>query len=89
MGDVTISKDGIVVEAALVGRAFGITPETVRAEMRSGRITSRCEAGVDEDEGRYRMTFYREGRAFRLVVDRAGQVLSQGRFPTGRTTPPG
>lgn len=81
MNDVSISANGFVVDAALVGRAFRLAPETVKEDMRNGRITSRCDAGVDADEGRWRVTFYRDGRAFRLVVNAEGEVLSRSTFP--------
>lgn len=87
MGEVSVSRDGFEVDAGVVGGAFGIPPETVREEMRAGLITSRCETGVDEDEGRWRLTFYRGGRAFRLVVDAEGAVLTRGSFPVARDRP--
>ncbi|WP_300436738.1 DUF6522 family protein [uncultured Mameliella sp.] len=81
MGDVSISEDGIVIEAALIAQAFRISAERVREDMRAGRITSRCETGTGSDEGRWRMTFLRDGRAFRFVVDSDGNVLSRSSFP--------
>lgn len=84
MSDVTISDSGFIVDPAMIGRAFRVTPEVVRDDMRSGRITAQCETGVGADEGRWRMTFYREGRALRLVVNGSGDVLSRGTFPVGR-----
>ena len=81
MSEVSKTGNGFVVEAAAIARAFRITEEQVREEMRNGRISSRSERGAGEDEGRWRMTFYRGDRAFRLVVDEEGEVLSQGSFP--------
>ncbi|WP_370631080.1 DUF6522 family protein [Mameliella sp. CS4] len=46
MGDVSISEDGIVIEAAVIAQAFRIPAERVREDMRAGRITSRCETGT-------------------------------------------
>ena len=81
MSEVSKTDSGFVVEAATVARAFKITEEQVREEMRNGLISSRSESGSGEDEGRWRITFYRAERAFRLVVDEEGEVLSRGSFP--------
>ena len=81
MNDVSRTESGFVVDARVIAQAFGLTSEQVREEMRSGRISSRSETGTGADEGRWRMTFYRDDRAFRLVVDAEGEVLSRGRFP--------
>ena len=43
--------------------------------MREGKITVLCERGVDEDAGRYRMTFFHDNRRFRLVVDEEGNAI--------------
>jgi hypothetical protein len=45
--------------------------------MREGKITVLCERGVDEDAGRYRMTFFHENRRFRLVVDEEADLGEQ------------
>lgn len=84
MNEITVTQDGFVVDATLIGRAFAIAPELVQDELRNGRLTSRSETGVDEDEGRWRLTFYRGGSALRLVVDASGGVLSQSTFPVAQ-----
>lgn len=84
MSEVERSGEGFTVDAALLSRAFGIPTETVRAMMRDGRITSRCEAGMDEDAGRWRLTFFHQGRTCRLTVDGSGRVLKQSTFATTR-----
>ncbi|MEQ9449186.1 MAG: DUF6522 family protein, partial [Rhodospirillaceae bacterium] len=81
MCEVSRTDSGFVVEAAALARAFEITEEQVREEMRTGLIRSRSEIGAGQDEGRWRMTFYRADRAFRLVVNAEGEVLTRGRFP--------
>jgi len=45
--------------------------------MRKGEITSLCERGVNEDAGRYRLTFFHKSRRFRLVVDGTGTVIQR------------
>src|SRR6266581_6227091 len=49
----------------------------VQAMMRKGEITSLCERGVNEDAGRYRLTFFHKSRLFRLVVDGTGTVIQR------------
>lgn len=75
------SGDGFVVDVEALAETFGLSREEVRQAMRDGAITSRCEAGVAEDEGSWRLTFYHRDRAFRLVVDAAGTVLKRVSFP--------
>ena len=81
MADVLVTADGFVVDAKLIGDAFRMTSETVQNEMRDDRITSRCETGEGDDEGRWRLTFYRDGRALRLIVNASGDVMSRSTFP--------
>lgn len=77
--------DSFVVDAAILADEFGLSEDDVRQGMRNGAITSRCETGVDEDAGRWRLTFHHGDRALRLVVDEAGEVITRSRFATGRT----
>ena len=77
-------EDGsIQVDVAVVAKGLGIEPMLVQEGMREGRITSLCERGVDEDEGRYRLTFFSENRRFRLTVDNEGNVLQRSAFDFG------
>lgn len=81
MNKVTINTDGFVVDAEIIGTAFNLPPADVPGKLRLCEITSRCEIGVDEDAGRWRLTFYCNGRALRLVVDECGAILSRSTFP--------
>ena len=72
--------DDFVVPASLLGEAFGLDEAETREYMRDGTITSRCEVGHDEDEGRWRLSFRHKDRVFRLTVDAKGQILSRARF---------
>ena len=65
----------IQVDATIIGDGLGIEPALVQAHMRDGKITSLCERGADEDEGRYRLTFFSASRRFRLIVDGMGNVV--------------
>jgi Family of unknown function (DUF6522) len=84
MSAVERSGDSFVVDVAVLARAFGLPAEEIRQMMRDGRITSRCEAGVDEDVGRWRLTFLHDGRNFRLTVDGTGEILRQSTFAAPR-----
>ena len=69
-------EDGAIqVDATIVGEGLGIEPSLVQAQMREGTITSLCEQGVDEDNGRYRLTFFSASRRFRLIIDDTGNVV--------------
>lgn len=74
------AKD-FVVEARLLAEAFNLTEDDIRERMRNGVITSRCETGVDEDTGRWRLTFHLGDSACRFIVDAAGTVLKRSTFP--------
>lgn len=73
--------DRFVIEAADLAQALGLSEEAVRAGLRDGTITSRTERGMDSDAGRWRLTFYHEGRALRLTIDAEGVVQGRTRFP--------
>ena len=84
MTTVDVGSDGFIVDAGLVAKAFGVTEADVQAFMKSGDMTSRCEKGIDEDEGRWRLTFYHQDRALRLTLDGSGQILGQATFTAPR-----
>lgn len=73
--------DGFVVDATILSVAFGRAAPEIRACMQDGRITSRCETGSGADAGRWRLTFFDAGRAFRLTVNADGEILKRATFP--------
>ncbi|MFN4129085.1 MAG: DUF6522 family protein [Paracoccaceae bacterium] len=77
---VTVTTDGFEVDASVIAAAIGIDPATLQARMRAGEVTSICEAGVDADLGRFRLTFRHAGRASRLTVNADGEVLTRAIF---------
>ncbi len=81
MTAVTVTLNGFEVDAALIADAFGLDPASLQTRMRAGEVTSVCEAGVDADFGRFRLTFRHAGRALRLTVDSKGQILKRATFP--------
>lgn len=72
---------GFVVPVTLLAEAFGLPESQLRQAMRDGTLTSTCEAGVDADAGRWRLTFRYANRACRYTVDDGGTILSTARFP--------
>lgn len=88
MSGVERDGDRFVLEAQVVARAFGLSPEETRRRMREGQITSLCEAGEEEHAGRWRLTFRHQGRALRLVVDEKGEILNRSTFPIGAPRAP-
>ena len=84
MTGVSVGADGVeggfTVDAALIATAFAIDEDRVRACMRAGEMTTKCETGVDADAGRFRLSFRYGSRALRLTVDATGTVLSKASF---------
>jgi hypothetical protein len=77
-------EDGAIrVDVTVVAKGLGIEPPLVQKGMREGRISSLCERGIDEDEGRYRVTFFSGSRRFRLVVDNEGNMLRRSALDFG------
>ena len=70
-----------VIDAAVLADAFGLSQDEIKVRMRDGAITSRCETGVGEDAGRWRLTFHHGGRACRFIVDEDGNILTRAAFP--------
>ena len=86
MTAVSRQDDRFEVDATLIAEGFDLDPASVAGFMRDGQITSRCEAGVDADSGRWRRTFYHRDRALRLTIDGAGQIVSRARFAVADRT---
>lgn len=81
--------EDFVVPAAMLARAFGLDEAQLKAAMREGALTSRCEAGTDRDAGTWRLTFRFRGRALRITVNGQGEILQRARFPVRPTRRPG
>ena len=77
MKPVEFENAEILVDATVVAEGLGLEPETVQERMREGHITSLCERGTSEDEGRFRLTFFSDNRRFRLVVNEAGTIIQR------------
>lgn len=75
MQAVEFIDDTFTVDAAVIAESFDLAPAIVQRRMREGKLTSRSERGVDEDAGRYRLTFFYNQRCFHLIVDETGKIL--------------
>lgn len=75
--------DAFVVDAALVGELLQLPASRVQVLMRSGRITSVCERGVDEHAGEYRLSFFYGNRRARVSTDMEGRVLRKSAIDFG------
>lgn len=80
MSTVRIDGGDFVVEAEELAGAFGVDAAEVLRCLREGFLTTRCEKGIGEHEGRHRLIFTHEGRVLRLTVDRDGRILSRALF---------
>ena len=84
MASIDPTDEGFQVEVELIAEGFGLTPDEVNRRMRDGRMTSRCEKGMGEDAGRWRLTFYSGGRTLRLTLGPDLQVISRASFAAPR-----
>ncbi len=71
------------VDAEIVAAGLGIAVPLLQAQLRSGKITTRSERGVDADQGRHRLTFFSEHRRFRLVIDADGAIIQRSTLDFG------
>ena len=82
-GTIPISLQGgpreppIEVDAARIAAGLGLDVEAFRKLMEHRKITVLCERGTGEDSGRWRASFYHDGRRVRLVVDAGGNILAE------------
>jgi hypothetical protein len=87
MSGIAFNGDTVEIDAAIVAEAWGISPEALRVAMRAGNITTKCERGLDDDAGTFRVSFIASNRRLRLVVDAAGNVVRRSRLTVA--DPPG
>ena len=83
MAIVEFEEGALRIDATVIGRGLNVEPSLVQVRMREGKITALCERGVDEDAGRYRLTFFHENRRFRVVVDEEGNAIKRSTVDFG------
>ena len=86
---IELDETGVSVDAAVIAAGLGIEPAAVQARLREGAITSLWERGIDQDAGRYRLTFFHGGRRLRLILDEAGRILLRSVLDYGDRPLPG
>lgn len=72
-----LARGTVSLDAAVIARDLGLEPQQVLEQLRTGRLAARCEQGIGEDAGRFRLTFLHENRRLWLIVDRAGRILER------------
>ncbi|WP_342728095.1 DUF6522 family protein [Bradyrhizobium sp. B097] len=83
MTTIAFTDSTFEVDADIVADGLGITVRLLQDQMRSGKITTLSERGVDNDAGRHRLTFFSEHRRFRLVIDERGTILQRSTLDFG------
>ncbi|MGH8261140.1 MAG: DUF6522 family protein [Steroidobacteraceae bacterium] len=77
MNAIQLADGAIDIEASLIAPDLGLDPARVLDSMRSGALTATCERGVNDDAGRYRITFFHRNRRLRLIIDESGHILER------------
>jgi hypothetical protein len=77
MSDIELAEGAVKVDAAVIAPDLGLRPEGVLNALRARRLTAVCEQGLEQDAGRWRLTFYHANRRLRLVIDHTGRVLER------------
>ena len=84
-GLLSISDGAVVLSAETVAPRLGLTPEALQAEMRRGHLCCLVETGVDEDQGRTRVTVRWRARSWTVVIEPDGKeratIWSASAFP--------
>jgi hypothetical protein len=73
--DIEIGSSEFVIDAELLGELFDVPPSRVPELIRDREITSVCERGVGDDDGKFRLTFFYRNRRARLNTDGIGRVV--------------
>lgn len=81
-----LDKD-IEVDAEVIANGLGLSVAKLQAEMRNRRVTSRFERGVDEDQGRFRLTFSFDHRQFQMITDEKGSLIKSSSINFGKPPP--
>jgi hypothetical protein len=88
-GEIEFGDNTFVVDAAIIGELLHLPASVVQVLMRSGRITSGCERGVDEHAGEFRLSFFYRSRRARLSTDIEGRILRKSAIDFGGRPIPG
>jgi Family of unknown function (DUF6522) len=72
-GAISITDGAIVIAAEIVAPRLALKPQALQAEMQRGQVCCLVENGVDEDEGRTRVTVRYHARSWTLVIEPDGK----------------
>ena len=72
-GAISITNGPAVIVAETVAPRLGLKPEVLQAEVQRGQVSCLVETGVDEDEGRTRVTVRYRARPWTLVIEPDGK----------------
>jgi hypothetical protein len=86
MAVVKLEEGTLSIDAAVIGRGLNVEPSLVQVRMREGKITVLSERGVDEDAGRYRLTFFYENRRASALLSTKKEMPSNVRRSISATT---
>ncbi len=73
---IALENGAPVFTPAQMGEALGLDPESLRAELRAGRVHGVVERGEGEDRGRTRATLRWRSLEVVLVLDAEGRVVA-------------
>jgi hypothetical protein len=88
MKRIEFAEGAVQIDATIVAEGLGIALPRLKEGMRTGKITSLSERGVDADQGRHRLTFFSEHRRFRVVVDDQGTIIQRSALDFGDASLP-
>ena len=77
MSDIELADGAVNIEAAVIATDLGLSPEGVLDALRDKRLAAVCEQGLEQDAGRWRLTFSYANRRLRLIIDDTGRVLER------------
>ena len=80
---IEFESGAVAIDASVIAEGLGIALPLLRKQMRAGQITSLSERGIDDDSGRYRLSFFSEHRRFRVVVDQSGAIIQRSALNFG------
>jgi hypothetical protein len=69
---ISVQNGESVVDAEFLAAKHGLSMDSLKAEVRRRLVNSVTERGIDEDEGRTRLTFRYRARSLTVVVNRTG-----------------
>jgi hypothetical protein len=75
-----LERDGegdFLLDPARLAKHFALGTERFRRLVRAGHVKSSVEQGMGEDEGRRRLTVRCGNRAWTVVVDTGGNIVSE------------